>query len=745
MKNLILKSYKIFIILMFSLIVLGAQPVQLGEEKTFFHGYSIPKPIIKVGLGVNLGDVKISSSSGMNVYEVNHNYKFLTKDINDVYIKGYKEKFSEKFAIQVVQTGERKKAERLAQELRSRVEHNVFVKSTHKKSIGGNFRVMVGDFISRGDALEYIKKLQEMGMENMWIVREEITEDQSRPLWIIFGDEVRSLSDHSVLYFIPSNPQSYLSYKGRDYRGIFVLKASRKGVILINILNIEDYLKGVVPSELSPYSYPSLEAQKAQAVAARTYAIKNIGLNGDKGFDLCDTPKSQYYKGMDAEHPLSTQAVESTRGEVAVYNGKLIDALYTSTCGGRTEDVENIFLGPSLPYLRSTKCVYEKQKEWQIHRENKIPPVYVNNRNVNREISFLISLEVLPRETDPLFYREEISSKETLEWVWEAQELFGKKDGKLVLENSPVALSDFVMLVTRAFGWRERAESLTLKSEREFVLKNSENWGEEVKKYTAYLFQTGIFPPTEQSLLPDEPLSRGEVAFYLARIVESYQGIYHHGIFRGFKGDQIKLEEEKKERRERIKRELTLSPEAFLLKSFGVDWSFTSQYYLLGGERIRWLEKDQKICYLEVEYPPHSNILDRSSAYHSWRVRYSRERLGRRINRYYPIGELVDLVPQKKGKSNRVIQLLIEGTETDVVVKGLRIRRLLGLKETLFVIDRNYGEGGEITHFTFCGRGWGHGVGLCQVGAHGMAQSGADYKEILKKYYQGIKIKENFE
>jgi stage II sporulation protein D len=74
------------------------------------------------------------------------------------------------------------------------------------------------------------------------------------------------------------------------------------------------------------------------------------------------------------------------------------------------------------------------------------------------------------------------------------------------------------------------------------------------------------------------------------------------------------------------------------------------------------------------------------------------------------------------------------------VVKGLKIRSVLGLRETLFIIDREYDEEQYITYFTFSGRGWGHGVGLCQVGAYGMALSGADYKEILKKYYKEIKI-----
>jgi stage II sporulation protein D len=141
-----------------------------------------------------------------------------------------------------------------------------------------------------------------------------------------------------------------------------------------------------------------------------------------------------------------------------------------------------------------------------------------------------------------------------------------------------------------------------------------------------------------------------------------------------------------------------------------------------------------------VIYPPHSNILDRSSIYHSWQVRKSKQALENRINQFYPIGELMDLVPQKRGKSRRIVELLIKGSKTQVVVKGLRIRRVLGLRETLFVIEREYEETGQLSHFVFNGRGWGHGVGLCQVGAFGMARAGENYKNILKKYYQGIKI-----
>jgi stage II sporulation protein D len=74
------------------------------------------------------------------------------------------------------------------------------------------------------------------------------------------------------------------------------------------------------------------------------------------------------------------------------------------------------------------------------------------------------------------------------------------------------------------------------------------------------------------------------------------------------------------------------------------------------------------------------------------------------------------------------------------VVKGLKIRWVLGLRDTLFTLDKEHDAGGRTSHYVFAGKGWGHGVGLCQVGASRMAQSGSDYREILKKYYQDIKI-----
>ena len=123
-------------------------------------------------------------------------------------------------------------------------------------------------------------------------------------------------------------------YNGKAYRGrIEVFVNSRGSLTVVNVVPIEDYLLGVVPSELG---LPQLEAQKAQAVAARTYAIANINGFISQGFDLLPTVSSQVYKGVSIETAMGTRAVRETRGIVATYKGKPITAYYTSTCGGRT-------------------------------------------------------------------------------------------------------------------------------------------------------------------------------------------------------------------------------------------------------------------------------------------------------------------------------------------------------------------------------------------------------------------------
>lgn len=738
MKKIAFNNKKFFVVAVLTFLFFGGEPVEFAGEKTFFHGFLIPKPIIRIGLGINLGQIQISASDGMKIYEVKKNYKQIAEDVKDVLIKGHKEKLSEKFLIQVAQTKDIREAEFIAQELRTRIANKVYVTEDKEDEIEGIYQVTVGDFLTRGDALHFMSQLNDLDYKETWILQEEITEEQSKPLWILMNDEIKSLSDDTVLYFIPSTKHSYLTFKGRDYRGIFILRASRKGIVLVNVLNIEDYLKSVVPSELSPYNFSELEAHKAQAVAARTYAIKNLKQNDELGFDLNDTPRSQFYKGMNAEHPLSSQAVDETRGEVALYRGRLIDALYTSTCGGMTENVEDVFQGPALPYLRSTECVYEKQKEWTLESQNSILPVYINGSNINLDIASLLSLGVLSVELDPLYYAAEVNFEEAVMWIQNVLPILGKKTKDIKSAPVPINHVAFADLMVEIFGWQDKIDHLMLASEKKFILKDLSNGNGEMSGGTALFFKEGIYTAPTKMADMARTLTRGEVVHYLWKIIQSHPDVIRHGVFKQMNDDQMCVQTDKGDK------EFTLSPDYFLIKSHNGRASFLSHAYLLGGEDVSWIEKDNRIQLLDIRYPAYSNVLDRNSAFHAWEVRISKEDLEKRISQFYPVGELEDLVVEKRGNSRRVVALTIKGNEAQVVVKGFRIRRVLGLREMLFVIDKEFDETGALTHYVFNGRGWGHGVGLCQVGAYGMALSGANYKEILKKYYKGIKISKIF-
>ena len=129
---------------------------------------------------------------------------------------------------------------------------------------------------------------------------------------------------------------------------------------MINELNLESYLRGVVPAEMGPSQFPQLDALKAQTVAARTYAVAHLGDHEDEGYDLCATPACQVYAGADVEHPLTDRAVDETAGLIAVFEGEPIDAMYTSTCGGHTERCVVALHGPRPALPAGVPCVWER-------------------------------------------------------------------------------------------------------------------------------------------------------------------------------------------------------------------------------------------------------------------------------------------------------------------------------------------------------------------------------------------------
>ncbi|MEW6686568.1 MAG: SpoIID/LytB domain-containing protein [Candidatus Edwardsbacteria bacterium] len=142
-------------------------------------------------------------------------------------------------------------------------------------------------------------------------------------------------------------------------------------LLVINELNMEDYLRSVVPAEICPITEKEIEAAKAQAIAARTYALTRLGSHSDEGYDLESTVADQVYNGAGIENPLTDEAVKETRGIFAFFQGQPIVAYYHSTCGGKTANVEEIWERLPVPYLKSIDdekfCLRSPQFQW--HRE----------------------------------------------------------------------------------------------------------------------------------------------------------------------------------------------------------------------------------------------------------------------------------------------------------------------------------------------------------------------------------------
>ncbi len=145
-----------------------------------------------------------------------------------------------------------------------------------------------------------------------------------------------------------------LTVGGKSYRGsVLVRPASPGRVTAVNLVDIEDYLLGVVPHEIGKVGPELLEAAKAQAVAARTYAITYRGRREAQGFDFFATVQDQVYGGSGSETDVTNRAVRETAGEILTYAGKPIEAFYHSTCAGRTAAIEEVWNDAPRPYLVS--------------------------------------------------------------------------------------------------------------------------------------------------------------------------------------------------------------------------------------------------------------------------------------------------------------------------------------------------------------------------------------------------------
>lgn len=160
------------------------------------------------------------------------------------------------------------------------------------------------------------------------------------------GGHYYTLGTGSIV--LKPDKEGYVSTKGRWYRGTLMIKNINGKLTVINDIDLENYLRGVVPSEM-PASW-EFEALKAQAIAARSFALANLGKQAKYGYDLKDNTEDQAYGGASAETNITNKAVEETHGLVLTYDMKIISAYYSASAGGMTS---TSIWGGYVPYLHS--------------------------------------------------------------------------------------------------------------------------------------------------------------------------------------------------------------------------------------------------------------------------------------------------------------------------------------------------------------------------------------------------------
>jgi stage II sporulation protein D len=595
-------------------------------------------------------------------------------------------------------------------------------------------QVRVGAFGTRPMAMNMVGRLHAGGIPGSWVV-EEPPSGATRVRLLETDREYRSA------WVFPARPEEALSVDGSTYRGLLEVMAAPDGTVtVVNAVNLEDYLRGVVPNELSPQSFPQIEAQKAQAVAARTYALRNRGQFQARGYDICATPACQVYRGRSTENALSDRAVEETRGVVATYRSGMINALYTSTCGGHTEDGSNIFEGGDTPYLHGVACLPEKSA-WSSIRSLETPRAFAAAEGLNRDAALLIALDVLEsRSYSQAALQGPATEEELRAWTQRAVAAVHRK-GCRVEGHAPLTRrGTFFRHLVGTFCWDERAARLLAPEDASYLLKvedAADLAAPDERTAAALLIQEGVITPfPDNTLRPGAAITRAQAVGALSQAVAKAgaPGIVSAEFRGAAKGAiAVKLDGE---------REASYPVDSWvrLFRALNGTRLAASELQLAVGDKVRLVLQGGKVAFLEADQSRLGPAADRTSRYYRWEVRLTPAEVASAVARYGEVGTVRDVIPRRLGVSGRVVELAVLGNESELVLTGLKVRWGLGLRENLFVIDRELDAAGEVARFVFTGKGWGHGVGLCQVGASGMAQAGASYDQILRHYYSGVAV-----
>lgn len=741
------------------------------------------EPMVRIGLATNASSVSITTAdSSLVAVAPDEPNRLLATNKIFVAPRAYRPPEVEFYKFEIPDLESQAAAEAIAADLRAAGEKAFAMLGTTPNS----WRVIVGDTKdSIEDANQYKSDLAEKGFEDVAIVTEKriVPSDEAvalaqqlkqggktevrslikptgsaqptidavdvnlKEILVSGGSESAKFSSFKPLAFGSLNERSVpVKLNGKAYRGkIEVFVNSRGTLTVVNVVSMEDYLLGVVPRELG---LPSLEAQKAQAVAARTYAIANKDGFASQGFDLLPTVWSQVYGGVSAENAMATQAVTQTRGVVATYNGKPINALYTSTCGGRTEDSGNIFEF-NEPYLRGVECSFESSKYFEpfLIKTSRAPARLRDEQNLRlvRLMSLLavnnFQLNVNPMTDD--WFEDAPTQSEISNWMNNLALKFGKTFPNVTKDTAkPAELARLLVSYMYAEGTAD-----TLLSESDISYQLSFDDAAEIPKADraniAMLLRDGYFTIyPDLTLKPQKHFSRAKMLRLIEQIYDKKKWMpsLQSGTTEASENGALNIKQGKS------KRTLTVRPDVFLFRQFGDDFYQVKETALVGGETVSFqTDASGAVFYIEIKPTAQPTVAERMSPFTMWNANLSAGAVQSRLSRYVRgIGTLYDVKIKQKGYSRRATELEIIGSNGVKTLKGGKIRSALRLKEQLFVMNKRYDGNGRVTSYSFTGRGWGHGVGMCQYGAFGMGKMGVKYDAILKHYYSGIELTKSY-
>jgi stage II sporulation protein D len=585
----------------------------------------------------------------------------------------------------------------------------------------GLYRVLIGTFAVRADADAFVQKLRAAGQESF--VAPGAPRPEGLPAVItVSGGANGTLSLPSPVDVYPPAPDVRVVADSASYRGSLRVLVNPRGTLnVVNRVDLEEYLLGVVPAEMGPKRFDAIEALKAQAVAARTYALAHRGQFEGEGYDICATPMCQVYAGVAAEDPLTQAAVDGTRGLVLAWQGKYADALFVSTCGGRTENVENVFSGGPVPYLVSVAC-------------GELPTVEILGatvpRGAGREPRTALEWRgYVLRRGAPRRSAVRAANLETAR-RWAGVSAAGPAPpGRL----SPAFV--YPSLVTDFQLTEARALQLLPRDEAYFGEQPSAVPGLTGAARTAYEFLLRFRFAGSASLPPaDRDLSEEEYAGLLFSIALRLGGLTE-GSGRFLEREGANLWVKTTEGRQGV----PVDPDVPLARRIGDLYGISSTLTLRPGDRLRWWKYGSRLVGLWVEMGAEGPTYERESAWTEWVRRVSARELARRMAGRVAGNEVRSITVTKRSPSGRAIEMRVQTDLAEATFQRFDVRQAVEMPEMLFTVSKVAGANGE-AEFVFLGRGWGHGVGLCQNGAFGMALAGATYDAILRHYYSGIDI-----